>query len=110
MQKKMLVVLILGLVAQSCGPRQVAKSLNLGARKFKVDPYVDVKMSSTIDLTQLAELPREIDLKSDQTSIKNQGGRGACTFFSTIGLIESVVKKDLSLEANFLEALFVKLL
>jgi hypothetical protein len=102
---KLCIVAVLGIVllAQSCGPKQIGQGLLQSNRKYKVDPYVDVKMSSTIDLEQIAQLPNEVDLKSDQTSIKNQGGRGACTFFSTIALVESVLKKEFSLEANFSE-------
>lgn len=45
------------------------------------------------DALQNKTLPRIVDLKQYQSPIKNQGQRGACTYFVISSLLESLIKK-----------------
>lgn len=63
----------------------------------------EVETPSTLDLSQLQDLPKQIDLSPIMTSIKQQGERGSCSFFTLTGIAEAAIKKDLGLEANLSE-------
>lgn len=50
---------------------------------IKIDPV----------LFQDPSLPRQLNLKKYQSTVKNQGQRGACTYFVFTSLVESIIKK-----------------
>ena len=58
---------------------------------------------STLDELKLQDLPKLIDLSENMTPAKNQSNRGACTYFSTLGMVEGTIKKDLGVEVNLSE-------
>ena len=58
---------------------------------------------STLDESKLQDLPKLIDLSENMTPAKNQSNRGACTYFSTLGMVEGTIKKDLGVEVNLSE-------
>lgn len=51
-------------------------------------------------------VPRQIDLRSNQTTVKSQGKRGACTYFTFTSLAESLIKratgKDVDLSEEYI--------
>ena len=58
---------------------------------------------STLDESKLQDLPKLVDLSENMTPAKNQSDRGTCTYFSSIGMLEGVIKKDLGIEVNLSE-------
>lgn len=48
-------------------------------------------------------LLRRVDLKGDQTAVRNQGRRDACTYFVTTALVESFIKKSTGKELDLSE-------
>jgi len=61
----------------------------LATQQIKFVPLMQIAPESLTD----PDLPPVVDLKSDQSKVKNQGPRGACTYFVTTSLIESIIKK-----------------
>lgn len=49
-------------------------------------------------------LKSNIDLRSNFTRIKNQGGQGACTAFTLVGIFEYILKANKKLESNLSES------
>jgi C1A family cysteine protease len=90
------------LTLQSCGQNNSSQTSTFRG-KVVLGAFSDNISDSTFDETLLTDLPRMVDLKSDMTKVKNQSSRGTCTFFSTMGLIESTIKKDLQLDVNLSE-------
>lgn len=90
------------LTAFGCGAKKSVPVAQMSSQ-FKLDPFSDVNKPSTLDLDKLKDLPRVIDLKDQMSSVKNQGTRGTCTFFSNIALAEAAVKKTMNVEVNFSE-------
>ncbi|WP_198011904.1 C1 family peptidase [Bacteriovorax sp. BAL6_X] len=52
-------------------------------------------------------IPSTLDLRSIQSSVKNQGNRGACTFFSATSLLESEIIKQQNIEINISEQFMI---
>ncbi|WP_412463309.1 C1 family peptidase [Halobacteriovorax sp. RT-2-6] len=52
-------------------------------------------------------IPASLDLSSIQSSVKNQGNRGACTFFSASSLLESEIIKQQNIEINISEQFLI---
>lgn len=79
--------------------------VNHGGYKSKIvlGAFNDTVTSSTLDEALLKDLPQMVDLSGDMTAVKNQSDRGTCTFFSTMGIIEGTIKKDLNLDLNLSE-------
>lgn len=48
-------------------------------------------------------LPRIINLRSEQSRVKSQGQRGACTYFVISSLVESLIKKKFNKELDLSE-------
>ncbi|MBL7812902.1 MAG: C1 family peptidase [Bacteroidetes bacterium] len=49
------------------------------------------------------ELPATVDLRPYMSSVKDQGNRGACAFFASIGLVEAEIKRLTKQEVNLSE-------
>lgn len=47
--------------------------------------------------------PKVLDLRDIQSSVKSQGQRGACTYFTISSLVESIIKKSLNKEIDISE-------
>ena len=101
--KRLLIILTFSTILASCGKEQKAMSTSSNKSKFILGAFTDIKSPSTLDLSQLQDLPKSIDLSKDMTPVKNQSDRGTCTIFSVIGLAEAAIKKDLNLEVNLSE-------
>ncbi|MFG1493424.1 C1 family peptidase [Halobacteriovorax sp. ZH4_bin.1] len=52
-------------------------------------------------------VPNTVDLSNIQSSVKNQGNRGACTFFSATSLLESEIIKQHNIEINISEQFMI---
>lgn len=65
--------------------------------------FFDDPIPSSFNELELANLPRSVDLSGIMTSVKQQGDRGTCSFFTVAGIIESAVKKDLGFDSNISE-------
>lgn len=115
--------IFLSLLALSFSQLSLAAELDQGpvvkvnGRTYQLDPIEKIKfrpLKKTRFFTLLGAaepiefegLPRVIDTNAFQTSIKNQGGRGSCTFFATSALIESLVKQEQNQEINISEEYF----
>lgn len=102
MKKILLTTLALTSIVQSCGAN---KPSTPGAYKDTIvlGKFYDYVSDTTLDLNKLKDIPRQIDLKDKMTSVKNQGSRGTCTFFSTAALLESAIKIDRKVDINLSE-------
>lgn len=102
MKKILFTTLALTTIVQSCGANRPSTP---GTYKDTIvlGKFYDVVSDSTLDLNKLTDLPRKIDLKDKMTSVKNQGSRGTCTFFSTTALLESAIKIDRKVDINLSE-------
>jgi C1A family cysteine protease len=49
--------------------------------------------------------PQLLDLREFQSPVKNQGQRGACTYFVISSLVESLIKKELNKSVDVSEEL-----
>ena len=104
MKPILLLTLALVTTLSSCGDKQINKGSSSKYRNSIVlGNFNDTVTHSTLDESQLNDLPRSINLKDDMTIAKNQGSRGTCTFFSTAALIEATIKKDQNLDVNISE-------
>ena len=56
--------------------------------------FNDITTPSSLDESKLLDLPKIVDFSKDMTSVKDQSNRGSCTFFSVLGTLEGVIKKD----------------
>lgn len=74
--------------------------------QFKLEPFYDIDNPSTLNLDLLEDIPKVVDLKNVMTSVKNQGPRGMCTFFSALAVVESAVKKKMNVDVNLSEEYF----
>lgn len=102
MKKILFATIALSALLQSCGDR---KSVDSGAYKNSVvlGKFNDRVTPLTFDESQLADLPRSVNLINDMSPVKNQSDRGTCTFFSTAALLEATIKKDMNQEVNLSE-------
>lgn len=89
-----------------------------GARKDIVEikqiqlirPYEQVLNKRTLNLDELKDIPKEIDLSEKMTSVKDQGDRGTCSYFAALGLIESAIKVKTNQEVNLSEEYLINLM
>ncbi|MGE4233528.1 MAG: C1 family peptidase [Bacteriovoracia bacterium] len=65
--------------------------------------FIDLR---PVDMNTLKNVPRKVDLRQYQTPVQSQGKRGACTYFTLLGLVESIIKRstgrDITLSAEYL--------
>jgi C1A family cysteine protease len=104
MNKFLLSTLVLSTLVASCGPSRKNTSANQTYKgKVVLGAFADTMSPSTINLEALQNLPKVVDLTQFMTPVKNQNDRGVCSIFSTTGLIEAAIKKDLQQEVNLSE-------
>ena len=103
MNKMFLVSIVFSTVLASCSNKPAATSKASFKTKIVLGAYSDMTSYPSLDESKLTDLPKLVDLSADMTPAKNQGDRGTCTFFTTIGIIEGAIKKDLKTEVNFSE-------
>lgn len=103
MKKFFLITLAASSILTSCSQGKAPVNNSGYKDKIVLGNYVDMATYSTLDESLLKDLPKIVDLSSDMTSVKNQDARGTCTFFSTLGLVEGTIKKDLGKDVNFSE-------
>ncbi len=103
MKKMFFTTLAFSAVLASCG--QGKAPVDHGGYKSKIvlGAFNDMVTSTTLDEAQLKGLPKIVDLSGDMTPARNQSDRGTCTFFSTMGIIEATIKKDLKIDVNLSE-------
>lgn len=102
MKKTLFVAIALTALLQSCGDRSNSKSSSY-QNKITLGKFADIVSTSTFDEAKLTDLPRSINLKAEMSPVKNQGSRGACTFFSTAAMLEATIKKDMNTDVNLSE-------
>ena len=102
-KKLLLITLIFATNLTSCDSRKNIKNHKSDKNKIVLGPFRDMVSESTLDETKLQDLPKLIDLSESMTPAKNQSNRGACTYFSTMGMLEGAIKKDLGIEVNLSE-------
>lgn len=90
------------LFLQSCGDKKQSPTASY-KNKIVLGKFSDDVSLPTFDESKLTDLPRVVDLKAEISAVKDQSSRGTCTFFSTIGLVEASIKKDLQMEVNLSE-------
>lgn len=103
MNKMFVISIAFTTILASCSQGQSPIAVNEYKNKIVLGAYSDMFSYSTLDESQLTDLPQRVDLSADMTSIKNQSDRGTCTFFTVIGLVEGAIKKDLGKEVNLSE-------
>jgi C1A family cysteine protease len=73
-----------------------------------VNPYWDYEANAPMN----EECPDEVDHRSTQTSIKDQGDRGTCVCFASLANLEAIVKaqsdEELDLSEQYANWLFMK--
>ena len=92
-----------GFLSGCSGKKSAPPVENQMSSKYTLDNYYDVNNVSTYDPELLKDLPKTVDLKEFMTPVKDQGGRGTCSFFTATGLYEAAVKKKMKVEVNFSE-------
>ena len=103
MNKMILTSLVFTTILSSCGQGKAPATSGDFKNKIILGAYNDMVSYSTLEESELQDLPRLVDLSNDMTSVKNQSDRGTCTFFSTLAMIEGTIKKDLGHELNLSE-------
>lgn len=103
MNKMILASLALTAILTSCSQGKAPATSGDFQNKIILGAYNDMTSYSTLEESELEDLPRQIDLSKDMTSVKNQSDRGTCTFFSTLAMVEGAIKKDLGLDLNLSE-------
>lgn len=95
---------------------EAAPSIVVAGQRFLLDPIDNIKFRplskaskfglNMLTSNELKDVPRSVDLKAFQSSIKNQGNRGSCTFFATNALLEGLIKERQGQEVNLSEEYF----
>lgn len=116
--------IILGLFALSLSSQVLfaaevdqAPVIKINGRTYQLEPIEKIKfrplknglatgLLGAPEPEEFKGLPRIINTKASQTSIKNQGNRGSCTFFATSALVESLVKDTQGQDINMSEEYF----
>lgn len=108
MNKSILMTLSLAAFLQACSQNHTSAPAAATAageyrNKIVLGEFVDMVAETSFDENALAGLPKIVDLKEEMTITKNQGDRGTCTFFSTLGLVEGTIKQDMKIDVNLSE-------
>jgi len=85
----------------SCGNKNNEDHLNV--KHFLLLPFTDQVRESSSDYEKLKSLPPVIDLSDFMTTVKNQGDRNTCSYFATIALVESAIKRKMKIEVDLSE-------
>ena len=100
MRKSLLIILVFSAALISCGEKKASIKKDIYKNKIILGAFLDMVSPSTLDESKLQNLPRVVDLSHDMTPVRDQSDRLTCTHFSTIGIVESAIKKDLGIEVN----------
>lgn len=104
MKHSLKIVLLLTLSTMAaCGSKKNAPGPTSISEQYKLQSYYAVENKSTLDLEQLQDLPKKVDLQDIMTPVKDQDARGTCSFFSAIALVESAIKRKMNVEVNLSE-------
>ena len=103
MNKLLFTTLTLTTILASCGPKKTTVYTGEYKNKIVLSAFNDMVSKSTLDESQLTGLPKLIDFSAQMTDVRNQSNRGVCTIFSTMGIIEGTIKKDLGIDVNLSE-------
>lgn len=79
---------------------------NLGLKAYRDKAILELLFSTGLRVSELCSLTSDIDLQSDQFSIRGKGGKVRVVFISDEA--KEFLKKYMSLRKDFSEALFVK--
>ncbi len=79
---------------------------NLGLKAYRDKAILELLFSTGLRVSELCSLTSDIDLKSDQFSIRGKGGKVRVVFISDEA--KEFLKKYMDLRKDFSEALFVK--
>ena len=103
MKKIIFTILTFSTILTSCGQKNSFNNNDKFESKIVLSAFSDLISKSSLDESLLKDLPKIIDLSGDMSPVKNQADRGTCTIFTTIGLVEGTIKKDLGIEVNLSE-------
>jgi hypothetical protein len=106
MKKSILIIVVLASIVQSCtkaSPYKSSRAVSTYQNKVVLSAFQDTVATPTLNMDLLKDLPKVVNLSSSMTSVKNQSNRGTCTLFTTMGILEAAIKKDLHLEVNLSE-------
>ncbi len=101
MNIKIVIILAVSVALTSCSKTKNINKLNKS--EVVLQKFYDIVSPPTLDESKLTMLPKKIDLAKDMTPVKNQSTRSTCTIFSTMGIVEATLKKDLGIEVNLSE-------
>jgi len=71
--------------------KKLKNIINIGDTKFQLDTYVSAKTPSDKNITNylsVSPLPTSLDLRSNMTSVRNQGPDGCCVAFAACSMKE----------------------
>lgn len=103
MKKMIFMTLTISSILVSCGQEKASMDNSGYKNKIVLGAFNDMVSASTLNESQLQSLPKIVDLSAVMTPSRNQSDRGTCTYFSTMGMVEATIKKDLSIEVNLSE-------
>lgn len=103
MKKMIFTTLAISSILVSCGQEKASIDNSGYKNKIVLGAFNDIVSASTLNESQLQNLPKVVDLSADMTPSRNQSDRGTCTYFSTMGVVEATIKKDLGIEVNLSE-------
>jgi hypothetical protein len=106
MKKSLLLTLAVSALISSCGQKNNQGASQTYRQGIVLGAFVDITaQDSTFDeaVLLLEDIPRVVNFSEDMTIVKNQSNRGTCAIFSTMGIVENAIKKDLKIDVNLSE-------
>lgn len=100
---KLSLILVCLLMMAGCGGKKGSNPESQISEQYSLAAFDDVNNPSTFDMETLKDLPQELDLKEQMTSVKDQDERGTCSHFTTASLIESSIKRKMKVDVNVSE-------
>lgn len=82
-----------------------ASELMVVGRNFTIPATQQIEFVplKKIEASKFKKFPQAINLRSNQSAVKSQGKRGACTYFVMAALVESLLKKQTKKEIDVSE-------
>lgn len=106
MKKSFLIILAVSTLISSCGEKKKQGASETFRTGIVLAAFRDIPaQASSFDeaLLALEGIPRVVNFSEDMTIVKNQSNRGTCAIFSTMGIVENAIKKDLKIDVNLSE-------
>lgn len=103
MKTTFLTMLALVALLQSCSQNKASVGSGGYEKEIVLGAFNDATSAPSLDLSELSDLPKSVNLRDEMTPVKNQSDRGTCTFFATMSLVEGTIKQELGKEVNLSE-------